>query len=514
MSLLLGQMFSRCNVPSPPAAGTYQLMFARRPTVAGGVNDPLPTGHWGGTGRDTASTFYGDLADLTHVKTAVVYDRWGNDGNIYDFGFKVVSSINTNTTEQNTCQVQLDTEGENPFGGFCFEGITGDLYISFGIKCSFYSGSTTFPILRINLYAGRGGTDTPLQTWDLHDLRGIDSVGSAQVLFAYDWAGQVVQLQLDNDVVDIVSNRWDGAIVEFIAAPNGWNEEYHHGAATGDLAEAYPGWAKICWPDKDIEGSASTGMRLSGGLGSGGQPLPVEDTMWECLGASWTRVVLNNQTYSPAYFEIGLEKPTAGNHEWSGVGAGSGYPQIYSPWQAMSIPGYWDETMDRKSNYKKLIVNFVGAVPGPDSNGVKHGRSVTVTVTADGSPVAEVFWDDDTNEWDTTPSSSAHDYKAHYFLSESDWGALTRYEQERIQVKVECTGYDEIYPGDLECKIDAVNITTGPSAWMGIYMPRGSNEGTYLNWTGYESPDEGVVWYGDPLGLNRLSMIMKIEETE
>ena len=513
MSLLLGQMFSRCNVPSPPADGTYQLMFARRP----GVGDPLPTlptGHWGGTGRDTASTFYGDLSDLTHVKSAFVYDKWGNEKGVDDNGFKVLSCINTNSTEQNTCQVQLDTEGEGPFGGFCFEGITGNLYISFGIKCSFYSGSTTFPILRINLYAGRGGTDTPLQTWDLHDLRGIDSVGSAQVLFAYDWTGQVVQLQLDNDVVDIVSNRWDGAIVEFIATPNGWNEEYHHGAATGSLVDAYPGWASFCWADKDIEGSASTGMRLGGGQNSGGQPLPSEDTMWECLGASWSRVCLKNDTYSPAYFEIGVEKPTAGIPDWSGI-AGPGWPPIYSPWQAVNLAGYWDETMDRKSNYKQLNVNFIGPLPGPDANGVTYGRSVTVTVTADGSPVAEVFWDDDTNGWDTTYYGSYGYYQAHYFFSESEWSALTRYEQERMQVKVECTGYVETYGVARECSIDSIYVTMGPSAWMGIYMPRGSNQGTYQNWTGYESPDDGLVYYGqESLGLNRLSMIQVIEETE
>ena len=517
MSLLLGQMFSRCNVPSPPADGTYQLMFARRP----GDGEPLPTlptGHWGGTGRDTASTFYGDLADLTHVKTAVVYDRWGNDGNIYDFGFKVVSSINTNTTEQNTCQVQLDTEGENPFGGFCFEGVTGNVYICFGFECSFYTESDTFPMLEINLYAGRGGTEgTPLQTWTLSDMKGTDDV---LLRFANAWPTFRCMLQLSNDVIDIVSNRWDGAIVEFIAAPNGWNEEYHQprGGATDSTMNPYPSSNAYLLADSTVSGSSSTGCEIW----TSWAQIPVTN-LWEaCSSAAGNAVKMTNETYDPAYFEVGFEKPTIGVGQWTAGGHETptfGFPPSLGSIPDINAPGYWNEYATDAINSKSISVTLSGNVPitVPPST---TGREIAVTVTADGYTLKTLLWNDDESDWDSGDEASEFNLRMlKYTFSESEWGALTRYEQERFQVKVEISGVGDPYE---YIKIHGIIIGTGPAAWMGIYMPRGSNAGTFPDWTGYSAPDTGLVtWFGDieatesidDTGTNRLGMIQVIEST-
>ena len=513
MSLLLGQMFSRCNVPSPPDPGTYQLMFARRPSEQKGVNDPLPTGHWGGTGRDTASTFYGDLADLTHVQTAEVYDRYGTEFNPMDQGFKVLSCINTNTTEQNTCQVQLDTEGENPFGGFCFEGVTGNVYICFGFECSFYTESDTFPILEINLYAGRGGTEgTPLQTWTLSDMKGTDDV---LLRFANAWPTFRVMLQLSNDVIDIVSNRWDGAIVEFIAAPNGWNEEYHQprGGATESLQGPFPDSPAYLLADSTVSGSSSTGCEIYTHY----LKTPVT-TLWEaCSSAEGHAVNMSNETYDPAYFEVGFEKPTIGVSQWAGEDSPQfGYPGSLSGIPDINAPGYWNEYATDAINAKSILITLSGAAPVQFPPTI-NDREIKVTVTADGYTLKTLLWTHDQNDWDEWDHTEAF-HTLFYTFSESDWGALTRYEQERIQVKVEISGF----PDNAWTEVYGITICTGPAAWMGIYMPRGSNAGTFPDWTGYSAPDTGLVtWFGDiketesidDTGTNRLGMIQVIEST-
>ena len=533
MSLLLAQKFTKCHVPDLPAAGTYQLMFQQRP----GDGDPLPTlptGHWGGTARDTADDFYGDLSDLTHVKKATVTDRYGDEYEVVDKGLKFLTGIAENSPAQNTCRVRLATEGENPFGGFCFDRVVGSLYIVFGLRCSFYSDSETFPIMRINLHAGRG--TNPLQTWTLSDLTQTPEP-TPDEWWSYNWASRWCTLTLNEAVIDYVSNKWEGAIIEFIAVPNGWNEEHHHGGGQFDadtsIPTPWPGGPAWCLADSDITDVGCTLM-----AGSAYPPVTPKTTVWESVSTpakeyGFYFASLSNEHDAIAHLEVGLEKPTIGaNTVWNtykdGVFQGNlpGIPDTISSVPCLNAPGWWDDEATATYNAKTLIVELSG-LSGGMSCGPYADQKITFTVLVGGDRVLfdPIVWStDNPTPWSTTTPWAVVDGAAlhvvlggiisvcqcPYNLTEDDWASLSRAEQETLSVKIEIEDF-EPYPWALDkwwkLKVHSIRLNTGPTPHIGIYMPKGSNS---VGSPGFEAPDQGKVEYWAN-GVNRISMVEVID---
>ena len=512
MSLLLGQMFSKCNMATIPEDQELQLMFAERYSLAMAPDTPLPTGHWGGSSQDSASTFYGYLASLSHVRSTNVFNRHGTEITLTDRGFKTLSCIDTNSVTENTCQVSLETSDD--FGGFCFYRITGEIYLSFGFQTSFHSDSEDYPILTVNLYAGRGGTTTPLQTWNINnDLIAYKDEEDVAEMWSYDWASQIVQLKISDDVIDIVSNRWNGAIVEFIAAPNGWSSSNYHGGSDGDTATAGVNSQATCLPDSDI-GSSNTVNKTW----VGGDP---KDTIWESISEPFDEEFPTYTTEMPTegnstgYIEVGLEKPTIGPKQWGGLIDWSGTIPENSGAPGINALGYWDPTGTDAENGAQLQIDFVGQYPRV-GGGSATGREWVVTVKAGSTLVKEITWEDYSNPWDDESTFIATGNYVQYRFTEAEWtGAssnMSRSDQENLTVKIEISGYDASGGGYDEdyVGISRLAIKTTSSAWMGIYMAKGSNTGTYPEWTGYSTPDNGLAEYYGSEGVNRLCLMENV----
>jgi hypothetical protein len=149
-------------------------------------------------------------------------------------------------------------------------------------------------------------------------------------------------------------------------------------------------------------------------------------------------------------------------------------------------------------------------------------QKITFTVLVGGDEVLfdPIVWDtDNPTPWSTPDGKPTHVVLANiisveqcqYNLTEDDWASLSRAEQETLSVKIEIEGFEPYpwLPGLWwYLNVHSIRLNTGPTPYIGIYMPKGSN---WVGYPGFDAPDQGKVEINGANGVNRISMVEVID---